>query len=126
SGFIGQMAEVYGLRMRAEGFADDAAVWQALQERDDVVVVTPHLLPGGVFGPDANGAEGSEATIQIGGATIEVDDDEMADAEGVESRREDVVWRPFRLEGVDVDSNTLPATTIEMRNGAGEVRSLQV
>ena len=49
-GFILQMAEVFQLRMRAEGFADEAAVWQALQERDDVVVVTSDLLPG-LFGP---------------------------------------------------------------------------
>ncbi|HZD10701.1 MAG TPA: FtsX-like permease family protein, partial [Candidatus Binatia bacterium] len=44
-GFIGQMAEVYPLRMRAEGYVDDAAVWQALQERDDVAVVTSAVLP---------------------------------------------------------------------------------
>ena len=55
-GFIRQMAEVVPLRMRAEGFAGDAAVWQALQERDDVVVVTSDLIPL-MFNPGGARAE---------------------------------------------------------------------
>ncbi|NIM50210.1 MAG: FtsX-like permease family protein, partial [Gemmatimonadales bacterium] len=86
-GFIQQMASVYPLRMRAEGYADDAAVWQALQERDDVVVVTSALLP---------------------------------------DREADLSSDSFWLVGVDPNSDRLPATTIEIRNDAREIRSLQV
>jgi len=52
-GYLDQAAEIYGFQSRAAGFADDAAVWQALRERDDVAIVTPNLLAGaeGAFGP---------------------------------------------------------------------------
>lgn len=39
-GYAQQAAEVYPLAMRAAGYADDAAVWQALAQRDDVAVIT--------------------------------------------------------------------------------------
>jgi putative ABC transport system permease protein len=35
-----QSSQHYKLRFRAPGYADDAAVWQALRERDDVIVVS--------------------------------------------------------------------------------------
>ncbi|MEZ4617246.1 MAG: hypothetical protein R2867_17285 [Caldilineaceae bacterium] len=41
AGYLAQAAQVYGFRQRAPGFADDAAVWQALRERTDVAIVTP-------------------------------------------------------------------------------------
>ncbi|MEZ4736409.1 MAG: FtsX-like permease family protein [Caldilineaceae bacterium] len=52
-GYLTQAAAVYSFQSRAAGFADDAAVWQALRERDDVAIVTPNLLAtaAGAFGP---------------------------------------------------------------------------
>lgn len=39
AGYTQQAATVYPFTMRAAGYADDAAVWQALGERDDVAVI---------------------------------------------------------------------------------------
>ncbi len=117
-GFIQQMAEVFELRMRAEGFVDDAAVWQALGERDDVVVVTSDLIPG-LFDP--SGEEDNQGAVQIGGATIKVEEEDLSESDGVQATL-GIFW----LEGVDADSDTLSSTTIEIRNNAGAVRSLQV
>jgi len=44
SGYLTQAAQVYGFRQRAPGFADDAAVWQALRERTDVAIIASDLL----------------------------------------------------------------------------------
>lgn len=43
-GYLTQAAQIYHFQSRAAGFADDAAIWQALRERDDVAIVTPSLL----------------------------------------------------------------------------------
>jgi putative ABC transport system permease protein len=119
AGFVEQMAGVYPLRMRAEGYADNAAVWQALQERDDVAVVTPNLLPG-----QYAVEEGDQNTMQIGGAAIEMEEMEGRDGPG---RRGDLAWGPFWLANVDENSDILPADTlIEIRNDAGEMRTVQV
>lgn len=46
AGYWQQAEQVYALQARAPGFADDAAVWQALRERSDVALITPSLLAG--------------------------------------------------------------------------------
>lgn len=43
-GFIDQAQAVYTFQLRAAGYEDDRAVWQALRERDDVLVVSPFLI----------------------------------------------------------------------------------
>jgi putative ABC transport system permease protein len=56
NGYLNQAERVYAFQARASGYADDAAVWQALRERDDVVIISPELLAPGaeeVFGADA-------------------------------------------------------------------------
>jgi len=45
-GYIEQAAQVYSFQARAEGYADDAAVWEALRTRDDVAIILPRLLAG--------------------------------------------------------------------------------
>ena len=42
--FVAQAREIYTFQQRSEGFDTDAAVWQALMERDDVAIVTPFLV----------------------------------------------------------------------------------
>lgn len=96
-GFISQMAKVYPLRMRAEGYADDDDVWQALQERDDVVVVTSAVLPEAVYGTNAG-----------------------------EKRAGDYTSSHLWLAGINPNSDTLAGTAIEIRTDAGEIHSLQV
>jgi putative ABC transport system permease protein len=54
SGYLDQAEQVYTFQARAPGFASDAAVWQALRERDDVVIVEAGLLtPESEFGGGA-------------------------------------------------------------------------
>jgi putative ABC transport system permease protein len=44
AGYVSQAQKVYPLQARAAGYADDAAVWEALAARDDVAIITPDLL----------------------------------------------------------------------------------
>jgi putative ABC transport system permease protein len=44
AGYVAQAQKVYALQARAPGYADDAAVWEALRTRDDVAIITPDLL----------------------------------------------------------------------------------
>lgn len=61
-GYLSQAAAVYQLQARAPGYMDDAAVWEALRTRDDVVVVQPELLDGTApaFRRDRRFREGDE------------------------------------------------------------------
>lgn len=43
-GYLTQAETVYSFSQRAPGFASDAEVWEALRTRDDVAVVTSHML----------------------------------------------------------------------------------
>lgn len=43
-GYVSQARKIYRLQAHAPGFADDAAVWDALASRNDVVVIKPSLL----------------------------------------------------------------------------------
>ena len=44
AGYIESARQIYRLRSRAAGYADDDAVWAALAERDDVVIALPRLF----------------------------------------------------------------------------------
>ena len=50
-GYIEQAAQVYGFQARATGYADDAAVWQALRTRDDVAIIRSQRLASNQSGP---------------------------------------------------------------------------
>lgn len=58
AGYITQAAQLYHFQARAAGFADDAAIWQALRERTDVAIVTPNVIADPAddndFGPGSN------------------------------------------------------------------------
>ena len=43
-GYVQQAQQIYHLQGLAPGFASEAAVWQALNSRDDAVVIKPSLL----------------------------------------------------------------------------------
>jgi putative ABC transport system permease protein len=43
-GYLAQAEQVYRFQARAAGYADAAAIWQALRTRADVAIVTPDLL----------------------------------------------------------------------------------
>jgi len=46
AGYVRAAREVYPLQARPAGYADDAAVWEALARGDDVAIVMPELLEG--------------------------------------------------------------------------------
>ncbi len=43
-GYLGQAPGAYQFQARAAGFADDAAIWEALRTRDDVAIIKPSLV----------------------------------------------------------------------------------
>ncbi|HAJ36662.1 MAG TPA: hypothetical protein DCL15_13325 [Chloroflexi bacterium] len=68
-GYIDAAQQVYQLRSRAPGFADDAAVWEALATRNDVVIARPELfqaLPTLPFGIGEAPDEDAEGAFAIG------------------------------------------------------------
>jgi putative ABC transport system permease protein len=108
AGYVQQAEQVYTFALRAPGFADDAAVWQALRERDDVAIVTPDLLaqvqPAQVF-------TGSIAGQSI---TKTVSSDEVT----VGATDEGGGRRSLRLRGFSMADTQMPITNIEVRDGA--------
>ncbi len=119
AGFMAQARTIYTFGQRAAGFADDAAVWQALLERDDVAIVTPFL----VANPDnsyasagSGGSDGLAATLS--GLAEEAGSQDAAPAtEGELS---------FRLTGF-TRADALPEVWLELREASGgQVRSHRV
>lgn len=90
-GYIDAARQVYNLRSRAPGFADDAAVWEALATRNDVVIARPELfqaLPQLPFGIEET-ADGEPDDMFVVGA-----ESEMASSE---RRGRDRFWQPLRI-----------------------------
>ncbi len=106
AGYAQQAATVYPFTMRAAGYADDAAVWQALAERADVAVVAAFRVadrPRG-FGPGP-------------------DEEEMGGGPG--RRRNFFTLGGFAWE----EGGELPPVSMELRFGKGEAavtRTVQV
>ena len=96
-GYLAQAGSIYTFDRRAEGYADDAAVWRALRERDDVAVLDRYLVAGG--------------TAEAGAPSL---------APSAETN--DGTLPRFRLQGLDLNSRApLPQLELELRprqNGA--------
>lgn len=119
AGFMAQARDIYTFGQRAAGFADDAAVWQALLERDDVAIVTPFLVanPDRSYGSSGSGAGNDPATI-IGGLAGEAGAEDAAPATEDEFN--------FRLTGF-TRADALPEVWLELRDEAGgQARSHRV
>ncbi len=101
TGFMAQAETVYTFQQRAAGFEDDLAVWRALAERDDVVIVTPSLV--------AN----ADGTYGIFGQ-FEENFEEPSDSRGGRDR-----WN-FRLTGF-TQADALPEVWLDLR---GELRRM--
>lgn len=106
AGYTQQAATVYPFAMRAAGYADDAAVWKALGERDDVAVITSSRLserprnfdPGPDEDEMGGGPGGRRSYFTLGG----------------------IVWE---------EGGELPSVSMEMRFGEGDAavtRTVQV
>jgi putative ABC transport system permease protein len=115
AGYVSQARQIYGLRARAPGFADDAAVWDALANRDDVVIVKPSLLepPTNFFGDFFAGEEGRDGRRgQAAGENTGPGEGEIV----FEFEDEDPdQWRPtFRLDNLQVQNGQLPELFLEL------------
>ncbi len=109
--FMAQAREIYTFQQRAEGFENDAAVWQALLERDDVAIVTPFL----VANPDSSyessgGGGGNDLMATIGGLAEE--DGSQDDAQATQDEFN------FRLAGF-TRADDLPEVWLDLRDESG-------
>lgn len=110
-GFIQNVAPIYPFRQRAEGFADDAAVWEALRTRDDVVVVRPGLVqPAGETG-DPSGPEPSPTPEVVMGMEMAPDEEFPG-------------FDMFRLYGIP-DEGPLPRLMVDLIQDDGERRMVK-
>ena len=102
AGYLDQAEQYYGFSARAPGFASDADVWQALRERDDVVVATSDLIydPTDVFRQNHPPGPGFDRNFRNG----------------------------LRLAGISPDDAVLPEISLTLRqsDGVGEERVVQV
>ncbi|MEZ4836844.1 MAG: FtsX-like permease family protein [Caldilineaceae bacterium] len=128
AGYIESASEVYPFKLRAPGFEDDAAVWQAMAERDDVVIFTADAIMRFPVEFDDSEFDDSEFddSGQNDGIVIEMDD-EAAGEEFGPRRRQDELSRHFVLTQIAEDATAMPENvTVSLRNDAGEVSEFQV
>lgn len=114
SGYIQEAQKIYRLQGRAPGFADAAAVWQALGERDDVVIIKPALLrPINVVFADMF-ADDQARTRRQG---TDPDRPSIVDMTAATDDSEAQEWRtPLRLDGLAVQNGTIPEVYLELVN----------
>lgn len=102
AGYLDQAEQYYAFSARAPGFSSDADVWQALRERDDVVVATASLIDNPVdrFRQNHPPGRGFDRAFRGG----------------------------LRLAGVSPDDAVLPEISLKLRqpDGAGAERVVQV
>jgi ABC-type lipoprotein release transport system permease subunit len=126
AGYIQQASTVYPLKMRAPGYADDAAVWEALAERDDVAIITPGLLESASASqPVANGEQASATDPEVEMPVVVNGGESQAAAmeRGRHGR-----WAPLRLTGIDPRGRVVPdGVMLEFRHPeSGEMATVQV
>lgn len=107
---IQQMATVYSFRLRGEGFADDAAVWEALRTRDDVAVITPDLL-----------RQGEAGSRDFGPPEHDMDEEDLPPGMDPEEWLARLI-----VAGVDEGATSLPETVVTLRSEEGDERTVQV
>ena len=117
--FMAQARDIYTFQQRSKGFENDAAVWQALQERDDVAIVTPFL----VANPDSKyassgGGGGNDLMATLGGLA-----EEAGSQDNTQATQDEI---SFRLAGF-TRADDLPEVWLELRDeSGGQVRTHRV
>jgi putative ABC transport system permease protein len=104
--YLDQGEQVYDFRLRAEGYADDASVWEALRTRTDVAVVTRDQVVG-LSAADAFAGMEEQAAAEDTGA-------------GGPER-----YHQLRIAGV-TDGAALPDIRLMVSTEAGNSREVQV
>ncbi len=110
-GFMAQARDIYTFQQRSDGFETDAAVWQAMMERDDVAIVTPSLVanPDGSYSSFASGGD-SGPMAAIG---------ELAEQSGAQAEMSAAQdGFNFGLTGF-TKADELPEVWLELRDGSG-------
>jgi putative ABC transport system permease protein len=116
--FMTQAREIYTFQQRAAGFADDAAVWQALLARDDVAIVTPFLVANPDRSYENAGGGGNELMTTLSGLA-----EEAGSQDNTPATRDEM---NFRLAGF-TRADDLPEVWLELRDkSGGQVRSHRV
>jgi putative ABC transport system permease protein len=113
-GFMAQAREIYTFQQRSEEFEDDAAVWQALMERDDVAIVTPLEVanPDGTYSFGGGGEDDPAVTLSELGEQGTPPDGTEDSLDGIN----------FHLTGF-TRADDLPEVWLELREEVGgEVR----
>lgn len=121
-GFIQQASTIYTFSRRAEGFSDDAAVWEALRTRDDVIVVRNWVVDF-IVDVQTFTSPASDEMVLDGNA--------LADLAEMES---ETVWRDergFMLGAFAADDTSIPEIWIDLAwpnedGEPGESRRVQV
>ena len=119
-GYVSQARKIYHLQARAPGFADDAAVWDALASRDDTVIIKPSLLRprttvfGDMFadeGARTGGGGIDQESTNAGDGTANTGD-EFGDNFGDGGPGE---WRStFRLDDLAMQGGQIPELYLEL------------
>jgi putative ABC transport system permease protein len=129
AGYVQQAQGIYRLQGRSPGFADDAAVWEALASRDDVVVIKPSLLRPATNVFSDMFADDEEARSR----QDRIDPDRPGDDEIVFEFGEDAPseWRStFRLDDLVVENGQLPELQLELategEDGVRRTHTVQV
>ncbi len=113
AGYLEQAEQVYRLKLRAPGYADDAAVWRALRERNDVAIVTPGILA------QVESAQTFTGSIAGQSFTKTVASDEVTvGATDETGQRRGQFNRSLRVRGFTLADAQMPATVIEVRDSA--------
>ena len=113
AGYLEQAEQVYRLKLRAPGYADDAAVWRALRERNDVAIVTPGILAQVESAQVFTGAVAGQSFTK----TV-ASDEVTVGATDETGQRRGQFNRSLRVRGFTLADAQMPATVIEVRDSA--------
>ena len=110
-GFMAQARDIYTFRQRSAGFETDAAVWQALLERDDVAIVTPFLVANPDSSYESSGG-GSDNDLMATMEGLAGETGAQADTQATQDEFS------FRLAGF-TRADDLPEVWLELRDESG-------
>jgi putative ABC transport system permease protein len=115
-GYLAQAEQVYGFSRRAEGYANDSEIWQALRTRDDVAVVTADLL---TFYP-------GDTLPSSMSSTIPDNDGEVTAEDTLEEIVNQITEAAFSISIPEDETTLLPEITLSLRSGEQPGQPVQV
>ena len=131
AGYVNAARQVYTLRSRAPGFPDDAAVWEALASRDDVVIARPALFKAAAGGPLAGSAARRDAPEETPLRLLDGSDGHTLDTLflTLETNGADGVYRSIRVQVIgvlDQEPNLVSSPLIGSEATLARLRSVPV